>query len=51
MARMPQKKQTAIRLSPEQRRTLDRLAKKLGVNRSNVIRIAINRLAEQEKLG
>lgn len=43
-------KATVIRLSSVQRPQLTRLAAKLGVNRTNVIRLAIARMAEQEGL-
>lgn len=45
---MPVMKQTTLRLSASQLRTLDRLSRKLELDRSNVIRLAITRLAEQE---
>ena len=45
---MPATKQTTIRLSPTQRAQLKKLAEKLGVDQTNVIRVAIARLAEQE---
>jgi hypothetical protein len=38
----------AIRLSPAQEKLLAKLSKKLGVDTTNVIRIAIQRLAESE---
>ena len=41
-------KQTTYRLSPIQRRQLRLLAHKLQINETNVIRLAIARLAEQE---
>lgn len=50
MARMPAKKQTAFRLSPEQLRLLDRLARHLALDRTSVVRLAIQRLARQEGL-
>jgi hypothetical protein len=37
-----------VRIGPGQRRQLERLSKKLGVDASNVIRIAIAKLAEAE---
>jgi len=43
-------KATVIRLSSVQRAQLTRLAAKLGINRTNVIRLAIARMAEQEGL-
>jgi predicted DNA-binding protein len=42
------KKIKAIRLSPAQEKLLAKLSKKLGVDTTNVIRIAIHRLAEAE---
>lgn len=44
------KKQTAFRLSEDQHRKLERLSKKLGLTKSNVVRLAITRLAEAEKI-
>jgi predicted DNA-binding protein len=41
-------KQTAIRLSPANLKMLDKLSAKLGLDRTNVIRLAIARLAESE---
>lgn len=41
----------AIRLSPQQQKLLAKLSKKLGVDTTNVIRIAITRLAESEGVG
>jgi hypothetical protein len=37
-----------VRIGPSQRRQLEKLSKKLGVDASNVIRIAIAKLAEAE---
>jgi predicted transcriptional regulator len=45
---MEKMKATVVRLSSVQRAQLSKLAKKLQVNQSNVIRLAIARLAEQE---
>lgn len=45
---MPATKQITIRLSTIQRGQLKKLADKLGIDQSNVIRLAIARLAEQE---
>ncbi len=45
---MTQKNVTSFRLSADQMRKLEKLSKKLGVTRANVLRIAINRLAELE---
>lgn len=45
---MPRKVPTTVRLSPAQRRTLERLSHKLGLDQTNVIRLAITRLAESE---
>lgn len=47
---MPQMKQINIRLSSTQLRLLKQLAKKLQIDRTNVIRLAITRLAEGESL-
>jgi predicted transcriptional regulator len=41
-------KATIVRLSTVQRAQLSKLAKKFQVNQSNVIRLAIARMAEQE---
>jgi predicted DNA-binding protein len=41
-------KQTAIRLSPGTLKILAKLSAKLGIDRTNVIRLAIARLAESE---
>lgn len=41
-------KATIVRLSTVQRAHLAKLAKKLQVNQSNIIRLAIARMAEQE---
>lgn len=40
--------QTTLRLSAIQRKHLERLAEKLQIDKANVIRLAITRLAEQE---
>jgi predicted transcriptional regulator len=46
----PKKYATSIRLSPEAKRLISELAKKLGVSQSAILEIAIRRLAEQEKI-
>jgi hypothetical protein len=38
----------SLRLSPAQRKTLQRLSRKLLIDQTNVIRLAISRLAEAE---
>ncbi|MFC5861110.1 hypothetical protein ACFPT7_02265 [Acidicapsa dinghuensis] len=45
---MAPKRQRAIRLSDVQEAQLAKLSEKLQVDETNVIRIAISRLAEQE---
>ena len=45
---MTAKPVTSFRISPDQMRKLDKLSKKLGINKANVVRMAINRLAEAE---
>lgn len=45
---MPATPQITLRLTPTQKAQLNRLALKLGIDRSNVIRLAIARLAESE---
>ena len=45
-----QEKQTNVRLTPEAKRLLDELAKKLGISQTAVIEIAIRKLAAQENL-
>jgi antitoxin component of RelBE/YafQ-DinJ toxin-antitoxin module len=45
---MPVTKQITLRLSNIQRGQVKKLADKLGIDQSNVIRLAIARLAEQE---
>ena len=45
---MPETKQITLRLSTVQKAQLAKLAQKLQIDRSNVIRFAIARLAEQE---
>jgi predicted transcriptional regulator len=47
---MPPMKQTTLRLSSTQIRQLEKLADKLQIDKANVIRLAITRLAEQEGL-
>ena len=44
------KKQTSIRLSSEAQELLLKLVQKLGISQSDVLELAIRRLAEQEKL-
>jgi predicted transcriptional regulator len=43
-------RQTTLRLSSTQNRQLEKLAEKLQIDKANVIRLAITRLAEQEGL-
>ena len=45
---MPETPRVTLRLSPAQRRVLQRLARKLQIDQTNVIRLAISRLAEAE---
>jgi antitoxin component of RelBE/YafQ-DinJ toxin-antitoxin module len=45
---MASMKQTTLRLSAIQRAQLEKLAAKLQIDVSNVIRLAITRLAEEE---
>ena len=45
---MDNKLSTSIRLTPEAKRLLIELAKKLGISQAAVIEIAIRRLAQQE---
>jgi len=47
---MRKQKATSIRLTPEAERLLVELAKKLGLPKSNVIELAIRKLAEQENV-
>lgn len=50
---MPCMSETAkmsLRLSPAQRKILQRLSRKLQIDQTNVIRLAISRLAEAEGL-
>jgi len=47
---MPETPKISLRLSSTQRRQLQRLAKKLQIDPTNVIRLAITRLAEAEGL-
>jgi Arc/MetJ-type ribon-helix-helix transcriptional regulator len=42
------KKQTSIRLSPEAQELIRKLVQKLGISQSDVLELAIRRLAEQE---
>lgn len=37
-----------LRLSPAQTKTIEQLSHKLGIDKTNVIRLAITRLAESE---
>ena len=48
---MPPMKQVTLRLSAAQIRTLQLLADKLHIDRTNVIRLALARLAEAENVG
>ena len=41
-------KQISLRLSEIQRIQIERLAKKLNIDKADVIRIAVSRMAEQE---
>lgn len=43
-------KQTAIRFTAEDMALIEALQRKLGVNLSGLVRMAIRRLAEQEKI-
>lgn len=43
-------KQTSIRLTPEAKELIERLSKKLGINHTSVIEMAIRVLAEKEKV-
>jgi len=47
---MAETPKVTLRLSALQRRMLQRLARKLQIDQSNVIRLAISRLAEAEGL-
>ena len=51
MAAMPKMKQIAVRFSVSQLRTMEQLAKKLQIDRANVIRLAVAKLAESEGIG
>ena len=51
MAAMPKMKQITIRFSPSQLRALAQLARKLEIDRANVIRLAVAKLAESEGVG
>ena len=44
----PLTKKTSLRLSAIQRSQLQKLAEKLQIDQSNVIRLALTRMAEQE---
>jgi predicted DNA-binding protein len=43
-------KQTNVRLTPEAKRLLDELVKKLGVTQAAIIEMAIRKFAEQENV-
>ena len=43
-------KQTTLRLSPTQFAQLEKLSDKLGLTQAGVIRFAISRLVEEEKI-
>lgn len=45
-----EKTTTSLRMTPEAKRLLQELAKKLGISQTSVIEIAIRRLAEIEKV-
>lgn len=45
---MSNKQPTSVRLSPEAKRLLERLADKLGVTQAAIIEMAIRRMAEAE---
>lgn len=45
---MPPKYSLVLRLSPAQHKTVEKLAAKLGIDKTNIIRLAITRLAEAE---
>jgi predicted transcriptional regulator len=47
---MPPMRSMTLRLSSTQNRILEKLAEKLQIDKANVIRLAITRLAEQEGL-
>jgi len=47
---MNKKKSTSLRLTPEAKRLLEELAKKLGISQAAIIEIAIRRLAETENV-
>jgi len=47
---MANKEQTSMRLTPEAKRLLEKLAKKLGVSRTAVMEMAVRRMAEVEKI-
>jgi hypothetical protein len=44
------KKQTAVRLSEDGRRLVERLKQRLGLTVTGVFELAVRRLAEQEKV-
>lgn len=48
VAIMSDKLSTSLRLSPEAKRLLAELAKKLGITQAAIMEIAIRRLAEKE---
>ena len=43
-------RQTSVRLTPEAKELIERLSKKLGINQTSVIEMAIRVLAEKEKV-
>jgi hypothetical protein len=47
---MPQKHTLTVRLSPAQYRALVQLEKKLNIDKTNVIRLALTRLSESENI-
>jgi predicted DNA-binding protein len=47
---MNNKQPTSLRLTPEAKRLLSELAKKLGVTQAAIVEIAIRRLAEVENV-
>ena len=50
MSQTPDKHTLTVRLSPAQYRALERLAKKLNIDKTNVIRLALTRMAESENV-
>lgn len=51
MALMPKMKATNVRFSAAKLRALEQLAKKLHISKSDVIRLAVAKLAEAEGIG